>query len=128
MNLPSPVEREMIPGVLTTAPPIRRLEFRRRCQRCSGARPQPWGSGADSRCLFQCGRQSKRERTESAGLRGRCCRGSEVQNQPLENYPKMQTNHCAKTSFLQFGKMPSKVWEWTKVVFAPTGRIPSFEG
>jgi hypothetical protein len=24
--------------------------------------------------------------------------------------------------------MPSKVWEKTKVVFAPTGRIPSFEG
>ena len=46
----------------------------------------------------------------------------------LVNYQKLQKNRCAKTSFLLFGEMPSKVWERTKVVFAPTGRIPSFEG
>src|SRR5260370_34770249 len=120
----------MIPFVLTIAPPIHRSEFRERCQRCSGARLQRLENKVGSRCLYRCDRQSKRERRESEGLKGKCCRGFLRGNQVLVlgNYRMMQTNRYAKTSFLQFGKMPSKVWEWTKVVFAPTGRIPSFEG
>jgi hypothetical protein len=40
----------------------------------------------------------------------------------------LQMNRNAKTSCLLVEKMASKVSERTKVVFAPTGRIPSFEG
>src|SRR5260221_11093925 len=69
-----------------TPRPFHRSECLQRCQRCSGARLRQWGSGADNRCLFQCGHLPKCVRKCSAELRGRCCRDSELQNLVLENY------------------------------------------
>jgi hypothetical protein len=46
----------------------------------------------------------------------------------LGNYRMMQTNHYAKTSFPPGWKDAFESLGDAKVVFAPTGRIPSFEG
>src|SRR5260370_7690891 len=45
-----------------------------------------------------------------------------------ENCQNLQTNRYAKTSFLQLREDAFEILGRTKVVFAPTGRIPSFEG
>src|SRR5882762_1446914 len=113
----------MIPGVLITPRPIRLRLRRVRWLRHNAVRRQ-WLRQTSAYSRHRHFHQAIADRIQRQDGLGRWTRGSRRSGLLLANYLRQQTNHCAKTSFLQFGKMPSKVWEWTKVVFAPTGRIP----